>query len=124
MRKQGMTELFALSSTYELLLEFGSSTRPVRIEIFRSQQNPKKMRARVWDQNTYNLYPTFANIPAEGGLENRIMSCDQVNREISTVVAESPEILLGREWESEEVFLNHLRESIVRYHSTFSDERA
>lgn len=112
-------ELFKLTSTYEVLLELGGTLRPVRVEIFRSEENPRKLRARIWDQNTYNLYPTFANIRPEGGLENRLMSCDELNREISTNVAEDPEILLGREWESEEVFLNHIKDAISRYQTTF-----
>lgn len=111
-------ELFKLSSTYEVLVEFGGAVRPVRIEILVSIDNPRKLRARVWEQNTYNLYPTFANIGPEGGLENRLMSCDELNREISMSVAEEPEMLLGREWESEEVFLDHIKDAILRYQST------
>ena len=113
-------ELFELSATYEVLLEIGQAVRPVRIEIFRGRKNAQKLRARVWEQSTYNLYPTFGNIKPDGGLENRLMSCAQVNREISALVAEEPEMLLGGEWDSEEAFLERLKEFIVRYQAMCS----
>jgi hypothetical protein len=119
-----MIEIWKLSSTYEVLLEIGHTLKPIRIEIFRSQDNQRKFRTRIWEQNTYNLYPTFANILPEGGLENRLMSCDLLNREISIDIAETPEILLGLEWESEEAFLIHLKEAIFRYQSMLTDENA
>lgn len=108
-------ELFELASTYEVLLDIGHAIKPVRIEIFHGIENTRKLRARIWEQNTYNLYPTFANIRPEGGLENRLMSCDQVNTEISALVAEAPDILLGRELDSEEAFLQHIQEFIMQY---------
>jgi len=54
--------LFELRNTYEMLLEFGSIARPVRIEIFRCIENQKLYRARIWDQCIYDLYPTFLNL--------------------------------------------------------------
>ena len=117
-----MSEYFILQSTYEVVLEFSSNTRPVRIEIFRSADNAKKLRARVWDQTSYNLYPTFANMPQEGGLTNSLMSCDEVNREITTILSanDPTDIIFGKEWESEEQFLSYLREQIEEYHATLS----
>lgn len=117
-----MREYFILKSTYETILEFSTNTRPVRIEIFQSTDNVKKYRARVWDQHTYNLYPTFANIKKEGGLENRMMSCDEVNREITTLLSEDPnDLFWGKEWESEEQFLSYLKELVSKYHESLSD---
>ena len=110
-----MNETFLLKSTYEYVIEFKMNTRPIRIEIFLSLENNKKYRVRVWDQNTYNLYPTFANMPPGGGIENKMMSCDEVNREITTLVAETPEVILGMEWESEASFLNYLKKAIDKY---------
>lgn len=119
-----MMELFELTSVYEVLLETGGTIRPVRIEIFRSRDNETKLRARIWEQNTYNLYPTFANIPPQGGLENRFMSCDQLNREISDLIAETPDIILGHEWDSEDALLEYLQESLSRYQSMLGDKNA
>jgi len=116
-----MSELFKLQSTYEMIIAFSTNTRPVPIEVFRSTENEKKLRARVWDQNTYNLYPTFANIPEEGGLENRLMSCDEVNREITTLLAEDPEMIYGKEWESEEQFITHIKDLISKYQATLNE---
>jgi len=104
-----------------MIIAFSTNTRPVRIEVFRSTENEKKLRARVWDQNTYNLYPTFANIPEEGGLENRLMSCDEVNREITTLLAEDPEMIYGKEWESEEQFITHIKDLISKYQATLNE---
>ena len=99
-----------------MVLEFSTNTRPVRIEIFRSVHNNNKLRARVWDQNTYNLYPTFANIPNEDSLINKFMSCDEVNREITTILSDDPnDLLWGKEWASEENFLRYLKTLIQKY---------
>ncbi|MDX2370814.1 MAG: hypothetical protein QNK36_20830 [Colwellia sp.] len=111
-----MSEYFILLSTYEVILKFATNTRPVRIEIFRSTENEKKLRARVWDQNTYNLYPTFANISEKDGLKNDMMSCDDVNREITTLISEDPnDLFWGKEWESEESFLFFIKELLLKY---------
>ena len=114
-----MSEYFILKSTYETTLAFSTNTRHVRIEIFRSTDNAKKYRARVWDQNTYNLYPTFANIKTKGGLENRMVSCDEINRDITTLLSEDPnDLFWGKEWESEEKYLSYIKALIGTYHDS------
>jgi len=115
-----MNEYFKLQSTYEVILEFSTNTRPVRIEIFSSIENMKRLKARVWDQNIYNMYPTFANMRKEGGIENSLMSSDEVNREITTLLSDDPnDLFYGKEWESEEQYLSYLKELIVKYHELF-----
>ena len=122
-----MNEFFTLQSTYEVTLKFSTNTRAVRIEILRSTVNPKKLKARVWDQNTYNLYPTFANMSKENGLNNEMMSCDNINQDITTILAdvsleEMNEIVYGKEWDSEEDFLNYIKELVNKYHATLLDD--
>jgi len=117
-----MSEYFVLQSTYEVVLEFSTNTRPVRIEIFRSVDNEKKLRARVWDQTTYNLYPTFANMSKEGGSTNSMMSCDEVNREITTILSDDPnDLFWGKEWDSEDQYLSHLKTLIQNYQASLSE---
>ena len=116
-----MSEYFKLISTYDVVLEFSTNTRPVRIEILQSIENPKKLRARAWDQNTYNLYPTFANMLEGGGIEHKMWSCDEINREITTFLSEDPaDLVWGKEWESEKEYLDHLKNLVNRYHSSLS----
>lgn len=122
MSEKTISEYFILLSTYEAIFKFSTNTRPIRIEIFRSTENHKKYRARVWDQNTYNLYPTFANIKKEGGLENRMMSCDEVNREITTLLSENQfDVFWGKEWDSEDQYLSYLKKLIEKYHETLNE---
>jgi len=115
-----MSEYYKLQSTYTVLLKFSTNTRPLRIEIYRNIENSKKYRARVWDQNTYNLYPTFANFGNDGGVDNRLMSSDTIDREITILLSDDPDDLyFGREWESEEDYLNYLKGLVSKYHETF-----
>jgi hypothetical protein len=114
-----MSEYFKLISTYDVVLEFSTNTRPVRIEILQSTENPKKLRARVWDQNTYNLYPTFANLSQSGVIEHRLWSSDEVNREITNLLSEDPsDLFWGKEWKSEQEYLAYLKGLISRYHES------
>jgi len=115
-----MNTMFSLSATYEMLLEFKDTSRPVRIEVFRSAENENIFRARVWDQNTYNLYPTFANIESEGGLQNKMLSCDELNREITTIVAEDPTLISGKEYSSEEAFVKYVESLVLAYQATLN----
>ena len=112
-----MSEYFKLISSYDVVLDFSTNKRPLRIEILRSTENEKKYRARVWDQHTYNLYPTFANMKPEGEIENTLFSCDEINREITTILNQDDprDLIFGKEWESEEDFLNHLKNLIEQY---------
>ena len=113
---KNMNEYFILKSTYEIIIEFETNTRPIRIEIFQSVENRKKYRARVWDGTIYNLYPTFANTTNENGLENRMMSCDEINRDITTILSDDPnDLFYGKEWDSEEQYLSFIKELIEKY---------
>lgn len=116
-----MTLLFLLHASYETFLELGNTIRPVRVEVLRSIENPMFFRARIWEQTTYNQYPTFANITEGGGLDNRMLSCDEINREITSLVADSPEFITGKEWASEQEFVTHIKGLIHRYHLMLTD---
>lgn len=116
-----MTPLFLLHASYETFLETGNTVRPVRVEVLRSIENPLLFRARIWEQTTYNQYPTFANITKGSGLDNRMLSCDEINREITSLVADSPELITGKEWASEQDFVTHIKGLILRYHQMLTD---
>ncbi|MDH5178048.1 MAG: hypothetical protein OEZ39_16210 [Gammaproteobacteria bacterium] len=111
-----MDESFKLSNTYEMLLEFKDVSRVIRIDVFHGIENGSLYRARVWDQTTYNLYPTFANIAKEGGLKNEMYSCDEINREITTIIAEEPTLITGKVYSSESEFLEYIKGLIGKYH--------
>ncbi|MGH1428610.1 MAG: hypothetical protein ACRBEE_11775 [Arenicella sp.] len=116
-----MTEFYKLISTYDVVLEFSTNTRPVRIEVLKSIDNPKKLRARVWDQITYDLNPTFASFENKCGERKYIYSSDEINREITTILSgdeSSIDIFFGKEWESEQEFLNYLKGLLNEYHKS------
>ena len=110
-----MSTYFTLANTYEQLCELGNTIRPLRVEIFRSLEKPNVFRARIWEQTTYNLYPIWANIFEGEGLQNRMLSCDELNREITGLVADEPDIITGKECESEAAFFAHLKTLTTRY---------
>ena len=116
-----MSNIFKLSNTYEMLLKFKDTSRPVRIEIFCGIENPNLFRARVWDQNTYNLYPTMLNIDEEGGLKNKMYSCDEINREITLTIADEATLISGKEYSSEEVFLNYVQSLVMNYQAMLNE---
>jgi len=118
-----MTEFYKLISTYDVVLEFSTNTRPVRIEILRSIDNDKKLRARVWDQITYDLNSTFASFEKANGEKSYIYSSDEVNREITTILSgdeSSIDLFFGKEWESEQDFLKYLKELLNEYHKSLA----
>jgi hypothetical protein len=107
--------VFELRGTYELIADYKHTIRPIRIEVFRSLEDEQIYRARVWEQSTYNLYPTFANIAPEGGIKNKIFSSDQVNREITLLIAEDPTLITGMECSSEGAFLEYIKDLVAKY---------
>jgi len=115
-----MKTLFELISTYEMLLEFQGALKPIRIEIFRDAEIKSLFRARVWEQNTYNLYPTMENIRPDGGINNTLASCDEVNREITSFLAEDPTLVTGKEYSSESDFRKHLQSLVTVYHESLT----
>ena len=113
--------MFKLLNTYELLVDFNSTSRPIRIEVFRNVENKNIFRARVWDQATYNLYPTFANIDPEGGIKNEMFSCDHINQEITVTIAKDSTLITGKEYSSEAAFVEYIKELINEYQAQLSE---
>ena len=104
-----------------MLLELNDTSRPVRIEVFHSIENKNVFRARIWDQTTYNLYPTLANIEKEGGLQNKMISCDELNREITIMLAEDTTLITGKEYASEKEFVEHVKSLILAYQALLNE---
>lgn len=113
-----MSSVFTLVSTYELLLDAGETVRPFRIEVFQSRDDKGVFHGRVWQQTTYNLYHTFSNISAGEGIQNRLLSCDEINREVTSLVADSVEFITGKKCESQEEFLEHALALLQAYHAS------
>jgi len=86
---------FQLTSTHEFFLEFESDEKLVRVEIFSATNERNIFRTRVWLQNTYNLYPTFLNVGPKGEDLKLIHSCDQLNTDITVLIAASPDWITG-----------------------------
>lgn len=111
-------DLFKLVSTYEILLYLEQTDRPVRIEVFRSLSDCQMYRARVWVQNTYNLYPTLLNTGNRGEDTHTMHSCDLVNMEITLAIAEDPDFITGKHYKDEEDFVDYIKSRIVYYHDS------
>ncbi len=112
--------LFKLTSTYEHFLPVGNNSQLVRIEIFRSAADLNIYRARIWIQNTYNLYPTFMNTSNEGGDLHCLHSSDQLNSDITSVVAEDPSLITGIQFENENQFLAYVNILLENYKKTIT----
>jgi hypothetical protein len=110
-------ELFRLLSTYEFVKHNGDVQLPFRIEVFESLDMPNNYRARAWTSNFYNLYPAFLNTDKTGNDLHHIHSSDQVNIDITCIVADDPEILTGKIFENELSVVNYMRCLISKYYN-------
>lgn len=99
--------LYRLISTYELLLTVGGAERPARIEVFQSQDG-SKYRARIWIQNTYNLYPTLMNTNNSGDDLHTMHSSDEINQEITSIILEDPGLVTGKEFNGEDQLISYI----------------
>lgn len=106
-------KLFRLSEVYEFYADPVEHEKLVRIEIFKSMDASCSLRTRVWLQNTYNLYPTFIN--CEERSHDNIYSSDQINQEITLLVATSPDWLTGVEISDEKIFFNEIYSSVCKF---------
>jgi len=113
-------ELWKLVATYELLLELGPIHRPVRIEVFKSNNGSSRFRARLWVQGTYNLYPTFLNMGPQGQDLHKIHSSEEMNQEITSLVVENPAFIEGIEFQSEVAFVEALQGLVTKYQKTIN----
>jgi hypothetical protein len=109
-----MNNLFRLISTYELFFPPGSTERLVRIDVLQSVSDNKMYRARVWRQTTYNLYPTFLNTGNKGEDLRHTHSSDQLDTDITILIAESPDLLTGVRCESEQDFIKYLISRVMQ----------
>lgn len=108
-----VSDLFKLLSTYELPLRQGDIIRPVRIEIFRSIEDCALFKARIWLQNTYNLYPMVVNTGSKGEDLHRTHSCDDLNVDITSLIAEDSSLMTGKTYKNENEFLKYLESRII-----------
>ena len=93
----------------------GTIERPVRMEIFKALEDEPLYRARIWMQNTYNLYPTFMNTDDNGDDLHNVHSSDQIDMEITTLIAEDPELITGKYYASESDFVDYVKSRVVFY---------
>lgn len=98
--------MYKLISTYELFVSLSGADRLLRIEVFNSVENNTIFRARIWLQNTYNLYPTFMNLSEDGKNLQKFHSSDEMNMEITSLIANDPSFITGNEYGDEREFLD------------------
>jgi hypothetical protein len=72
-------------------------------------------RARVWIQNTYNLYPTFINTGTQGEDLKQTHSSDQICTEITLLVAEDSEWITGVKSKNAKEFFNLVLEKTIDF---------
>lgn len=108
-------EIFHLVESYEFFIEYARDKKLVRVEIFESLGKRGLFRTRAWIQNTYNLYPTFVNMGAHGDDLRQVHSSDQLNMEITTLVAETPDWITGVHMSDKESFLTRIQQRVVEF---------
>lgn len=99
---------FRLASTYELVDRRPGLWKIFRIEIFRELLEENTFRARVWMQNSYNMYPASVNTGKNGEDLRKVHSCDQIDSEITLDIAEDPSLITGRGYNSEKEFRDYV----------------
>lgn len=113
--------IFSLVKTYEFFLENSDDKRLIRIELFEAIDDGEVLRARVWIQNTYNIYPTFLNLGPQGEDLKLIHSSDQLNIDITLSVSDTPEWITGIRGMSTDSFLDLIQKRIVAFYDDASD---
>jgi len=108
-------KLFKLVSTYEIMVTLSTIERPVRMEIFKSLEDEPLYRARIWVQNTYNLYPASMNTDDNGEDWHNVHSSDQIDMEITTLIAEYPELITGKHYANENDFVDYVKSRVAFY---------
>ena len=78
-------DLFKLNNVYEFFLPVDKVTVLCRIEVFK-QLEGDLLRARVWLQKMYNLYPAEINTNAQGDDLHHIHSSDFLSQDITYIL--------------------------------------
>lgn len=99
--------LFKLLSVYEITVLDQNIGRPVRIEILQSSENASIYRPRVWVKNTYNVYPMTVNTGSKGEDLHQMHSSDDLNNDISLLIAEDETFYRGKSFDNEEQVLEY-----------------
>jgi Arc/MetJ family transcription regulator len=107
--------IFRLIESYEFFLEQSADKRLIRVEVLEATNDNQLFRARVWLQNTYNLYPTFLNLGASGEDLKQVHSSDQISTEISTLIADEPEWLTGIRCKNAKEFLDSILTRVIAH---------
>lgn len=107
--------IFRLVNSYEFYIDLNVEEKLIRIEIFEAIDESLVFRARVWHQNTYNLYPTFLNLGKSGEDLHRTYSSDYLNVDITATVSDSPEWLTGISLPSEKQFFDMVRANVISF---------
>ena len=109
--------LFKLISVYEVIIKDQNLGKPVRIEIFQSNESSHIYRPRVWVRNTYNVYPMAVNTGSKGEDLHIIHSSDDFNTEISVLIAEDDSFFNGKYYDSEEELLEYMLDRVKDFYS-------
>ena len=107
--------LFKLISTYETLATLPTYGGPVRMEIFKSQDDQSLNRARIWLQGTYNLYPSGLNRDEKGGDLHRTHSEDKVDADMTPIICEDYTLVTGKHYASESDFVDYVKSIVQSY---------
>ncbi len=107
--------LYKLLSTYEYSHAYNNVEVPIRIEVLKSVDKDGIYRARVWALNTYNLYPSQVNTGDTGEDLQQMHSADQVNQDITTLIADDVEILTGKSFKNEGEVLRYIQNKLTSY---------
>ena len=109
--------LFKLISVYEMAVKGQLLGKPVRIEIFQSNENSHVYRARAWASNTYNVYPASLNTGSKGEDLHKMHSSDDFNTEISALIAEDDSFFNGKRYDSEKEIIEYTIRLVKKFYN-------
>jgi hypothetical protein len=100
--------IFKLVEVYESPIEIGGWLKFIRIELLESTKERNFLRARVWLDENYNLYPSALNTDTNGGNIQSLHSADAINREITAILPFGEDLIRGKVYLSREDFVSKL----------------
>lgn len=102
-------KIFQLLEVYEFFANPDGKNNLVRIEIFEASDESCLFRARIWLQTTYDLHPTFISPHKD---DARVFSSDQLNQDITLLLADDPSWLTGCRFTNKKIFFDKIFENV------------
>lgn len=114
--------LFELLACYELVWPDSRVYPPLRFEVLRAVDDASLYRARVWLKTRYNVYPSSMNTGSDGGDLRRVHSADELNAEITSLLADDSAFFTGMRFATQDAFVGYLRSKLESFVSSWCSD--